>query len=586
MAAKDAYVLCQSFEKLHTSKFTGTRAPDLEYRFGLLKTTPPDNSFADAEEYTLSGTDACRHVHSLRENGQLEITTTSLANYTLTSPDIVSKMAHKTIVVLGCDHPLSPTKALLRIPGVTVLGIPSSLKGLESVREFATFNAPDDTSFVYPTHADSDNLILSRGPHVAQWILDNTKDSDSVENENAHHDSELVLVPMPLPLAEDYFAPTESAVRWAASSDLIVERVLRARSDSTRCSVWSYQSSTTCMVVPAASTTKSTERLLQRPGHEPWLHTLSLGTILTPTVGEKSTSASTPLASKEDDSASALDSDAQKSASESTKRMSDLDSTTHHDYAIVNGILTVEGPHHILAEHIRQWRALVTSYPDDYQHYDDSDDDDDSVDLSKDVHVFCPHVPLITEDLVSSENAHLLDPVRVFDAGAAASLLAAISLAGLVDPIVNRPMPTLDTRVGNRSGNFCSETTPFAMFWNGSVHGGIWNAPYTLDSVSGTTGYVLGKVYEYYHFYNGATDTATPEETSISTPSSSSQPVDVISLHALRTGYGTGTATIEMEMATQNHKSSAMVDVVPSTTEGEEEEDLPDIVQERLEMYV
>jgi len=588
LPARDAFVLCQSFPKLPTKSVSGTRAPDLSYRYGLLTSTPDSNDAYASEKngvpaatrgnnnnnnnnnddngknhhnhehgsptMALYGNDACKHVSKLREVGQLETSAASLASHTLTNYELVPSLADKTFVVLGCDHPLSPAKSLLRIPGVTVLGIPSSRKGLDELLEYIAYNAPDDTSFVYPEHNNNNNemdtnIVLSRGPQVAQWILDNTQalyDDDEVDKHlSSYHrkraGSELVLVPMPLPSPtlnkEDPSDPSnavstrvrESAIRWAAAIDLIVQRVLRARSDNVRCSVWSYQSSTTCMVVPAASTTKSTELLQSRPFHEPYLHKLSMGTLLKPTIEDTNTT------SGEDDPEDSSP------------------SPSSHDYAIVNGILTNEGPHHMLAEHIRLWRAIVTHFADEYQGYgagyddDDSDsdmddDDDDDPTSRRDVYVFAPHVPLsrsaTDSELVSKENAKLLDdPLRIFDAGAVASLLAAIGIAGLTDPIVNRPMPMVLT-----SGE--EETTPFAMFWYGSFHGGIWNCPYTLESVSGTIGYVLGKAYEYYQY------------------------------------YAAGNGAAGNDPSTASTTDAKIVDAVPS-----KDVDLPDIVQQRLEMY-
>merc|ERR1712194_848045 len=88
------------------------------------------------------------------------------------------------------------------------------------------------------------------------------------------------------------------------------------------------------------------------------------------------------------------------------------------------------------------------------------------------------------DELVMEAN-HL----QLFESGTAASLMTSIGLAGILDPIVNRPMPTIEHGY---------ETTPFALFWEGSVHGGVWNCPYTLNSASGVSGYVSGKVYQYY----------------------------------------------------------------------------------------
>eukprot|EP00531_Pseudo-nitzschia_arenysensis_P014988 CAMPEP_0116143366 /NCGR_PEP_ID=MMETSP0329-20121206/15411_1 /TAXON_ID=697910 /ORGANISM="Pseudo-nitzschia arenysensis, Strain B593" /LENGTH=675 /DNA_ID=CAMNT_0003638679 /DNA_START=154 /DNA_END=2181 /DNA_ORIENTATION=- len=541
LSAKDAFILCQSFENLETQSVTGTRAPDIDFRFGLLTKSPKPDEFADSHEFTLHGKDACDTVSELRNNGQVETSAASLACHTLMNTDLVGKLALKTFVVIGCDHPLSPTQSLLKIPGVTVLGIPSSRRGLEQVLQYATYNNPDDTTFVYPTISkksggDDGNLILSRGPHVAQWILEQTKEAYS-ESQNPTLDPEIVLVPMPLPIIPGQ--PRETAVRWEVSSDLIVQRVLRARSDSMKCSVWSYQSSTTCMVVPSESKTKSTELLQNRPLHERYLHGLSLGTLLTPVMDEEN---------KETPDVEGIESPNKP-----------VDPNASHYYSIVNAILDLEGPHHVLAEHIRIWRAMVTNFPDEYyQYYDEDDrDDDDSDDVddsNKNIHVFAPHVPLLSPGLVSSEDAHILDPLRVFEAGPASSLLCAISLAGLVDPIINRPLPIFE----DVNDNTIEPPTPFAMFWNGSVHGGIWNCPYTLNSVSGTTGYLLGKVYSYYHYYNSSF--ASQEEEEKSTLENDN--------HASKNPNNTSRESI--------------VDVVPSSTNQNQE--LPDIVQQRLEM--
>jgi len=556
LSARDAFVLCQSFPKLSTRSVTGTRPPDLSYRYGLL-TVSPDSNEAYAGDVmnhhnrdhdgnnnnnnsgggggttlTVYGNEACERIAGMRQAGQLETSAASLACHTLTNHELVTSMSEKTFVVIGCDHPLAPTKSLLRIPGVTVLGIPSSREGLRDLLEYVAYNAPDDSTFVYPDLENDENPVLTRGPHVAQWILDNTKflrdDDDEVDDHLSSYartnaGSELVLVPMPLPSPtididiekkpnddpsnnNNVVSSTrvrESSIRWAAASDLVVQRVLRARSESVRCSLWLYQSSTTCMVVPAASTTKSTEMLRRRPFHEPYLHKLSLGTVLKPTVEDR-------IEEKKKDDDDENDETTTNSTRKSKTRRD------NHDYTIVNGILTLEGPHHMLAEHIRLWRAIATHFPDEYQGYgrgteDDDpseteyDDDDLAGSRRREVYVFAPHVPLSLATSTTSpsggvlpvprENARLLDdPLRIFDAGAVASILAAIGIAGLADPIVNRPMPCVLT-----SGE--EDTTPFAMFWYGSFHGGIWNCPYTLESVSGTVGYVLGKAYEYYYHY-------------------------------------------------------------------------------------
>ena len=95
-------------------------------------------------------------------------------------------------------------------------------------------------------------------------------------------------------------------------------------------------------------------------------------------------------------------------------------------------------------------------------------------------------------------------------------------------------------------------TTPFAMFWYGSFHGGIWNCPYTLESVSGTIGYVLGKAYEYYKYYTASNGEADKDPSSSGTGSTDANP-------------------------------TSLVDAVPSKAhQTDEEGELPDFVQERL----
>jgi len=373
---------------------------------------------------------------------------------------------------------------------------------------------------------------------VAQWILANV-----VEEEHQHPDSELVIVPMPLHADEHHVGPSEAATRFAASSDLIVQRVLRARGETMKCIVWSYQSSTTCMAIPAASHTWSTDILNERPRHEAWLHQLSLKSVLTPPKVETE-AFHNPVG-------------ADISISFDPKKKSKY---TPHEYSIVNGVLTCEGPHHILSEHIRMWRAMVTQYPDDYHRYNDDEDDDDysfgenddeeETEYKQKKHVaqiFAPYVPLVKPDLVSSEDARILDPLKIFNSGLAASLMTAISIAGLLDPIVNRPMPILDNAEfgGEDDLVVLEQTTPFAMFWNGSVHGGIWNCPYTLDSVSGISGYVLGTLYQYYH-----------------------------------KGYGIYQDYLTEEV--EEKEEDAVVDAVP---EKEPEMEMPDYVRERLEMH-
>jgi len=469
----------------------------------------PNAAFDENEARSLFGVEACKVVSEMQKLGQLETSAASLAKHTFTNADIVSRLGSKIFVVLGCDHPLAPTKSLLRIPGVTVLGVPSCRAGLDSIVDYCRYNSPDDTTFIYPSVLEKieENSITSRGPQIAQWILDSVKEALSSFSSHST-ETELVLVPMSSPNNSS----DESSVRYAVALDLIVQRVLRAfAGDEMKLTLWSYQSPTTCAVVPPVSATKSAESLKDRPSLEPWIRALSGGAALTPATGDES---------------------------EVRGGNGDI-SRNNYQYSIVNGIVAKEGPHRVLEESIRMWRCLVTNHDccDDYDEFD------------TDVHVFAPYIPLLEGDVT------VLEPLKAFDPAVAASLMAAISIAGLTDPLVNRPMPIVEEAEGY--DGIVQETTPFAMFWNGSVHGGMWHCPYTLDSVNGYAGYLLGKTYEYYGAYVGGEGV----------------------------GGDGGNTTSAASSKGNSDGSPADTSESDNSSEAEEPVELPDLVQERLKMF-
>merc|ERR1711992_343412 len=205
------------------------------------------------------------------------------------------------------------------------------------------------------------------------------------------------------------------------------------------------------------------------------------------------------------------------------------------------------------------------------------------------IHVFAPYVPLLKKNntdnnndvaaakkknnndnddnddssyFLSAEYNELLvreSKVKVFDVGTASSLMTAIGLATILDPIVNRPLPTfLDNDNTTDGNNRTVDTTPFSLFWNGSVSGGIWNCPYTLNSVTGYAGYVLGKLYNYYDTYAAPYLVSTSDENNNTTSNNNND--------------GTNATTTTETTTTTND--------VPSTLG----EPMPDIVRERLEI--
>merc|ERR1712194_884885 len=109
--------------------------------------------------------------------------------------------------------------------------------------------------------------------------------------------------------------------------------------------------------------------------------------------------------------------------------------------------------------------------------------------------------------------------------------------------------------------------------------GGVWNCPYTVNSVRGMSGYVLGKVYQYYDTYYSST--ATAEAGGGAAVSS------VVNTATTKTPSGTNHGDVNHNKASSDSSSSLspssssiMVDAVPSTFGAP----MPDLVRERLEI--
>lgn len=145
-----------------------------------------------------------------------------------------------------------------------------------------------------------------------------------------------------------------------------------------------------------------------------------------------------------------------------------LPDTTNADYTILNGVASAQGPNYLLAKTMQMWRCMIA-------HYRDS------------LVVAAPFAPITrTNSVVTNgtigaavEGMHHFEPMLAFDVGPASTLMAAIMLSQL--QTINRPLPDVDE-------------SPFCMFWEGSVHGGTWTCPYTLESIS-SLNWILGKTY-------------------------------------------------------------------------------------------
>lgn len=426
--AKDVFVLTNSFPKLGTCTLVGTKAPDIDFQFGLANPQNPTND-------TLYGMDAVAQVDAWYRYGVMETSASVLAKTTFTSGNISGIVSKKKFVLLGCTSELGPVRSLVQIPGATVLGVARGGKKLDDLIDFVRYNAPDDTTFLYPKSPDewdgSKGLypnggadLLLQGPQIAQWILDQTdKDED-----------ELVIVPLA-------YMDGEAHVRVAAAMDLIVQRIMRQRS-SENTILWSYTSPATCMVLPPMAATRAQQRLQERPVWEKWTNTLSMGRWMAPSNGVVVTGAD------EDETVPTA--------------------VSNNDYTIVNGIVSAQGPNYVLAKTIQQWRCMIAHFRDGQN-------------------VSAPFAPATRTSSMTShgtvsaalEGMHFFEPMLAFDVGPASTLMAAIMVSHL--QLMNRPLPDMDE-------------SPFTIFWDGAVHGGVWTCPYTLESLS-VINYALGKAY-------------------------------------------------------------------------------------------
>ena len=417
----------------------GTAPPDIDFQYGIGN---PANPLT-----TLYGMDAVKQVDAWYNYGTMETSASVLAKTTITTTNISANLARKVFVLLGCTSALGPARPLLRIPGVRVLGVSRGGKKLDSLIDFVRDQCPDDTSFTYPktTEENKDDAlypnggacILADGPRIVQWILDQT---DSKKDE---------LVIVPLATSQD----GEKHVRLAASMDLIVQRVLRSRPNTT---LWTYQSPTLPLIVPPMAATNAEARLQERPTWESWAHSLTRGSWLEPSVDN------TPEGSSEGNNGT----------EGKIKRQRPDSYVNNNDYVLVNGIVTAQGPCYVLAKTLQQWRCMVAYY--------------------RDAHIVsAPYAPLtrtptaMASDVMTNmmTGMHHFEPMLAFDVRSASTLICSILIAQL--QLMNRPLPDMDE-------------SPYTLFWEGAAHGGVWSCPYTLESISALN-YAMGKS-TYYPF--------------------------------------------------------------------------------------
>jgi hypothetical protein len=282
-----------------------------------------------------------------------------------------------------------------------------------------------------------------------------------------------------------------------------------------------YNSPTMPLIVPPMAATSAQQRLTERPTWERWANTLTRGSWLTPstlkyaaahpTNGENGASG---------DEGSSIDD--RNNDDEGNKP--DI-FVNNNDYVLVNGMVTAQGPCYVLAKTLQQWRCMVAYY--------------------RDAHIAsCPYAPLTRTPTATAKDGlmtntfsgmHHFEPLLAFDAGPASTLMCSILVAQL--QLMNRPLPDM-------------EESPFTLFWDGSVHGGVWSCPYTLESIS-TLNYAMGKSTYY--------------------------PPDYVPPASLADLTEAGNVDGEYD------KKKFNPDVLLTLTDAQDGKPMPDIVQERLD---
>jgi hypothetical protein len=546
---KDAFVLSGSFEKLTTEVIRGTKplkqndTTNPPFPLGLVD--PQDTT------KTLYGLDACAQVDAWYKYGVMETSACVLAKTSLTCSTSTPLVQNKIFCLLGVTSELGPAKTLLQLPGVTVLGIAREGPKVQELRDFVIFHSPENTE-LRMVQGGSD--LLLQGPQIASWILEQTKPpspppTPATPNDDDDDDKKKDLLndiptegdddeatPSPKPTTTtttttkpkaatassvQYHAPPkkdlvllplasvpegEENVRLCVAMDLIIQRIVRQR-DGLRLGktmLVQYTSPTTCMVLPPTASSTAQRRLQTRPSWESWASTLTGGRWLQPNLPNT------------------------------------ISSVNNNDYTVVNGIMTAQGPHYVLAKTIQLWRCMTSYYRDD-------------------MIVAAPFAPLTrTASMTRSspsvaialEGMHHFEPMIAFDARPASTLMAAIMLSQI--QLLNRPLPDMDEN-------------PFTILWDGAVHGGIWTCPYSLQSIS-TLNWILGKKSQYYYPKGYIPPGALPPPP---------VPQETFTMHADGTPK-----TLEEQQAEAVKRDEAFLAELEDSQYGKP---MPDCVRERLE---
>jgi hypothetical protein len=149
---------------------------------------------------------------------------------------------------------------------------------------------------------------------------------------------------------------------------------------------------------------------------------------------------------------------------------------------VLNAVTKLQGPNYLLSKMLQQWRCVDLVY--NYSN----------------VVVLAPHAPPTrtvsvthnTQAAAGIEGIPYIAPPNVtFDVATCSTLMTAILLNQLK---TSSEAPGENIGSSSTLGRSQRETLryPFELFWNGSVHGGIWRCPYNSNTV-GIPAFIVGK---------------------------------------------------------------------------------------------
>lgn len=431
---------------------------DIRYRQTFPLVAPVADGSNNAAPSLYRNEAAIDQVNEWLEYGCLEQSAADHANATFVNTGIADDVSDSIFCILGITSELSPTKTLLQyVPNAHVIGMsrrPNSLIDWYKDEDKQNKIAPNTTLQVVA--AD----ILQEYPMISKWIINTVFESKK---------SRLIILPMG-------YMDGEANVRLTLAMDLITMNVIKSLSpgneDKVASSVSSitvayWTSPATVYVIPKNAAVDSSKRYHRDQkclaNKQRLLSLLSLGQFLQPN--------------------SAVNIVTEYKKAKKEKNDEKLKKYNIDSGVILNAVTKFQGPNYLLSKMLQQWRCIDLVY--NYSN----------------VIVLAPHAPPTrTISVTHSSQAaagiegipYIAPPSVTFDVATCSTLMTAILL---------NQLKKSESFLSNEGSDSNSKSIlrqrdtiqyPFELFWDGSVHGGVWRCPYNSNTV-GIPAFLVGK---------------------------------------------------------------------------------------------